>query len=233
MLCLSKDADKLIQLQSWEPTKKQSQILREGSIFLKRKTTKSRCNTWRPWQNDRMRGGCGVSWSSRCDGCSVLADAGWCWHCSRHTWPIRQSVRRRQHGPAPASWPANTTSHLQSQPSPQYWPLSTLISTNVLRYISFHSYCCINCSIRAQPGAHIPGMVHVILSNFGWNWARVRMRLRWNKMSACPPVEVLRKLAGHSPGLIPHNETQLWLFTGPHYKGLNEAFELKSTDDYT
>ena len=118
MLCLSKDADKLIQLQSWEPTKKQSQILREGSIFLKRKTTKSRCNTWRPWQNDRMRGGCGVSWLSRCDGCSVLADAGWCWHCSRHTWPIRQSVRRRQHGPAPASWPANTTSHLQSQPSP-------------------------------------------------------------------------------------------------------------------
>ena len=180
-----------------------------------------------------MRGGCGVSWSSRCDGCSVLADAGWCWHCSRHTWPIRQSVSRRQHGPSPSQL---ASLHNQSSPVTTITSIldpSTLISTNVLRYISFHSYCCINCSIRAQPGAHIPGMVHVILSNCGWNGARVRMRLRGNKMSACPPVEVLRKLAGHSPGLIPHNETQLWLFTGPHYKGLNEAFELKSTDDYT
>ena len=140
----------------------------------------------------------------------------------------QQAPARAQ--PQPAGQP---TQPVISSHNHHHWTLSTLISTNVLRYISFHSYCCINCSIRAQPGAHIPGMVHVILSNCGWNGARVRMRLRWNKMSACPPVEVLRKLAGHSPGLIPHNETQLWLFTGPHYKGLNEAFELKSTDDYT
>ena len=87
-----------------------------------------------------MRGGCGVSWSSRCDGCSVMqwcSDAGWCCNAVMLAVfpPHLTNKTISQQAPArasPASWPANTTTHLQSQPSPQHWTLSAMISTNVL-----------------------------------------------------------------------------------------------------
>ena len=90
--------------------------------------------------HDRM-----IEWGAgaACPGQAGVMDAVvWCSQCDAVCWlmlavfpPHLTNKTISQQAPArasPASWPANTTTHLQSQPSPQHWTLSAMISTNVL-----------------------------------------------------------------------------------------------------